>query len=80
MNGEVTVIIRKSAERKGGYGFIRDEHGHDRFFHARDLIGVTFDELQERTKVTFEPLEVPFDPLGPGTRGNGRRAEKVIPA
>ena len=38
-----------------GFGFIsREGEEKDLFFHSTDLVGVTFDELQEGVKVTFE--------------------------
>lgn len=53
------TIVRKREE--GGYGFIKqDEEGaKDVFFHARTSMaeGVTFDDLHEGDKVTFEVKE-----------------------
>jgi cold shock protein len=38
-----------------GFGFIsRDGETKDLFFHSKDLVGVTFDELQVGATVTFE--------------------------
>jgi len=38
-----------------GFGFIaRVGETKDLFFHSTDLVGVTFDELQEGAKVTFD--------------------------
>lgn len=38
-----------------GFGFIaRDGEEKDLFFHANELQGTTFDELNEGDKVTFE--------------------------
>lgn len=41
-----------------GYGFIsREGEEKDLFFHSNDLEGVTFDELKEGAKVTFDVVE-----------------------
>ncbi len=38
-----------------GYGFIkRDDGQKDLFFHAKELKGVTFEELREGDALTFE--------------------------
>ncbi|RJR15363.1 cold shock domain-containing protein [Candidatus Microgenomates bacterium] len=38
-----------------GFGFIsREGEEKDLFFHSKDLVGVTFDELQVGDVVTFE--------------------------
>lgn len=51
------------------YGFIRDEHGHDRFFHANDLLNAELAALRVGDVVRFDPLD---------TARNGRRAECVV--
>jgi len=52
MNG----IIKKKNER--GFGFIsRDGEEKDLFFHSTDLVGITFEELQEGAAVTFEVVD-----------------------
>lgn len=80
MHGTITNLIKKTDGRKdkGGYGFIRDESGSDRFFHARDLETVTgisapglFEVLLPGSPVTFEPT------TRPGGKGNGLGAEHV---
>lgn len=49
MNGVIKTKMDK------GYGFIsREGESKDLFFHANDLVGVTFDELQIGAAVTFE--------------------------
>lgn len=46
-------VVKKKTDR--GFGFIGIEgQDKDLFFHAKDLIGVTFDELQEGDTVEFE--------------------------
>ena len=54
MNG----TIKTKTDR--GFGFIaRDGETKDLFFHSKDLVGVTFDELQVGEKVTFEVVDGP---------------------
>ena len=49
MNGTVKKKTPK------GFGFIKaDGLDKDLFFHGNSLVGVTFDELQEGDKVTFD--------------------------
>lgn len=73
MTGTITAIIRKREGQNGGFGFIKDEHGQERFFHAHNLIPVrqvNFEKLREGQAVEFEPVAVKG-------KGNGLRAEKV---
>ena len=65
LNGVITAI------KVAGYGFIRDEQQHCRFFHANDLVNAQFNELVPNLVVEFEPLD------GLLHAGNGRRAERV---
>lgn len=52
MNG----VIKKKTDR--GFGFIAvDGQEKDLFFHSNSLVDVTFDELKEGDKVTFETEE-----------------------
>jgi CspA family cold shock protein len=49
----MTGTIKKKTDR--GFGFIaREGQDNDLFFHSSALSGVTFDQLQEGQKVTFE--------------------------
>jgi CspA family cold shock protein len=53
--------IKKLTDR--GFGFIaQDGSDKDLFFHSNELVGVTFDELKEGDKVTFEVAESPKGP------------------
>ena len=45
------------------FGFItREGESKDLFFHSKDLVGVTFDELQVGETVTFEVVDGPKGP------------------
>ena len=57
MNG----TVKTKTDR--GFGFIsRDGETKDLFFHSKDLVGVTFDELQVGEAVTFEVVDGPKGP------------------
>lgn len=46
-----------------GFGFIsREGQEKDLFFHSKELVGVTFDELREGDKVKFEVGDSPKGP------------------
>ena len=52
MNGKIKTKTDK------GFGFIsREGEDKDLFFHSNDLDGVTFDELQIDTEVTFDVVD-----------------------
>ena len=52
MNGTIKTKTDK------GFGFITVEgEEKDLFFHSNDLVGITFDELNEGDSVTFEVAE-----------------------
>ena len=52
----MTGTIKTLTDR--GFGFIaRDGETKDLFFHSKDLVGVTFDELKVGDMVTFEITE-----------------------
>lgn len=61
MQGLITFLqgFRRTAEGRptGGFGFIRDEAGRDRFFNRQDLVAVAFDQLREGQTVQFVPKE-----------------------
>jgi cold shock protein len=52
MNG----VIKRLTDK--GFGFITpegdDQEAKDLFFHSSALVGITYDELREGDKVTFE--------------------------
>lgn len=68
MTGMITAVIRKREGKNGGYGFILDDENKERFFHASNLRGITFDQLREGTRVEFKAFTIP---------GKGDRAEDV---
>ena len=52
MNGTIKTLTDR------GFGFIsRDGEAEDLFFHSKELVGVTFDELKVGDNVTFEVTE-----------------------
>ena len=66
MNG----VVKAKMDR--GFGFIsRDGEEKDLFFHSKDLVGVTFDEIQIGDQVTFEVVN---GDKGPSAK-NVKRAE-----
>ena len=56
-----TGTIKKKTDK--GFGFIEVE-GQEKniFFHSNELVGVTFDALQEGDTVTFEVAQSPKGP------------------
>jgi cold shock protein len=49
MTGTIKTLIDK------GFGFItREGETKDLFFHSKELVGITFDELKVGDTVTFE--------------------------
>ena len=68
MTGIITAVIRKNEARKGGFGFILDDDGKERFFHASNVRGCTFEDLREGSRVEFKGFSIP---------GKGDRAEDV---
>ena len=57
--------IKRLTDR--GFGFIETASGTDMFFHMSNVEGVSFDQLQEGNRVSFE--------IGQGPKGP--RAEQV---
>lgn len=54
MNG----VIKKKTDK--GFGFIKvDGEEKDLFFHSNSLSGVTFEQLKEGDKVTFDVEDSP---------------------
>jgi CspA family cold shock protein len=52
MTGTIKTLTDK------GFGFIaREGEAKDLFFHSKELVGVTFDELQVGDTVTFEVIQ-----------------------
>ena len=52
----LTGIVKKKNEK--GFGFITpDGETQDLFFHKNDLVGVTFEELNEGDRVTFDKAQ-----------------------
>jgi CspA family cold shock protein len=55
------TVVRKRPE---GYGFIKPDgdNAKDVFFHAQSLVGITFEELPENARVSFEVIQGPKGP------------------
>jgi len=49
--------IKKLTDKN--FGFIAQDGGNDLFFHANELVDVSFDELREGDSVTFEVSDTP---------------------
>ncbi len=63
------IVARKTEK---GFGFIKREgEEKDLFFHSNELVGITFDELREGDKVTFEVADSPKGP-------NAVKVSKVV--
>ena len=59
-----TGTVAKKTDK--GFGFIKvdgaAEGGKDLFFHSNELVNISFDELQEGDKVSFEVGDSPKGP------------------
>jgi cold shock protein len=54
-------IVAKKTDK--GFGFIkRDGQEKDLFFHSNELVNISFEELQEGDKVSFEVGDSPKGP------------------
>jgi cold shock CspA family protein len=75
VRGTIKSVIKKQEGKphKGGFGFIIDEHGEERFFHANNLVkgSPRFEDLKEGSPVEFEPV------TNTGGKHGGLRAESV---
>ncbi len=61
MNGTIKTLTDR------GFGFIsRDGEEKDLFFHSKELVGVTFDELKVGDTVTFEVVSGEKGPAAVG--------------
>jgi CspA family cold shock protein len=61
MTGKIKTLIDK------GFGFItREGETKDLFFHSKELVGVSFDELRVGDTVSFEVIESEKGPAATG--------------
>ena len=57
MTGTIKTLTEK------GFGFIaREGETKDLFFHSKELVGVTFDELRTGDQVSFEVVQTEKGP------------------
>ncbi len=55
--------------KENGFGFIKpDNDGKDVFFHAQSLVDLSFDDLKEGDKVTFDVEQGPKGPAATNVR------------
>jgi cold shock protein len=61
MNGTIKTLTDR------GFGFIsREGEEKDLFFHSKELVGVTYDELKVGDAVTFEVVQGEKGPAATG--------------
>jgi len=61
MDGTIKTLTEK------GFGFIsREGEAKDLFFHSKELVGVTYDQLKVGDKVTFEVVQGEKGPAATG--------------
>lgn len=61
MDGTIKTLTEK------GFGFIsREGEVKDLFFHSKELVGVTYDQLKVGDKVTFEVVQGEKGPAATG--------------
>jgi len=61
MQGTIKTLTEK------GFGFIsREGEAKDLFFHSKELVGVTFDQLKVGDVVSFELVETEKGPAATG--------------
>ena len=58
--------IKRVTEK--GFGFIDDGTGKDMFFHSSNLEGVTYDQLREGQRVSYEVGQGPKGPRAENVR------------
>jgi len=56
-NGTIRRLVRDR-----GFGFIKSTEGKDYFFHRSQVVGVSFDLLEEGQSVEFEKGDSPKGP------------------
>lgn len=76
MNGVIKAVIKKREGQNGGYFFVREPDGTERFAHASNLVApATFPTATPRPTDIHEGQQVEFEPVE--IAGKGLRADKV---
>jgi cold shock protein len=69
----MTGTVKKKTDK--GFGFIaRPDVEKDLFFHSNDLVGITFEQLQEGAVVSFD---IEDGPKGPAAKNVKIADEKI---